>query len=140
MHTQQLSPRLASVEHPVERSEETAIESEIAVRLLELRAATSRDRVVAFLSKLYVIATLKEREALWVVLELLSGDLGAVTKPYIESGREHALDKQAVQQQMERVIAAIGRHYPEAARAIVQLRRVTANVELNERKKERREI
>lgn len=128
MHTQQLSPHQVEPSHAVERSEERAIESEIAVRLLELREATSRDRVVAFISKLHAIASLTEREAIWVVLELMTGDLGAITKPYEETGRERSLDKQAIQQQMERVIIGIRRHYPELAGVIVQLRHITANV------------
>lgn len=128
MHTQQLSPHQTEPSHAVERSEERAIESEIAVRLLELREVTSRDRVVAFIAKLHAIASLHEREAIWVVLELMTGDLSAITKPYEETGRERALDKQAVQQQMERVIAQIGRYYPELSRVIVQLRHITANV------------
>lgn len=163
MHTQQLSPHQVEPSHAIERSEERAIESEIAVRLLEQLGATSRDRLTGyieriyqitkpdnnpdvlmliselqqlagpkrthqFISKLNAISQLTEREAIWVVLGLITGDLTQLTVSYEETGKIRSLDKQAVQQQLERVIIGLKLVYPDMADAIIQLRHITANV------------
>ena len=125
MHTQQLSPHQVEPSHTVERSEEAAIAGETARHLLDMAEATSRERTFIFISKLYAIGHL-DREALWVVLSLMTGDLTAVTQSYEETAKGRALDKQAVQQQMERVIISIRKHYPKLAKAIIELRHITA--------------
>lgn len=127
MHTQQLSPHQVEPSHAVERSEEAAIAGEIARRLLDMAETSSRERVIMFISKLYAIQHL-DREALWVVLSLMTGDLSAVTESYQAAGKKRGLDKQAMQQQMERVIVSIRKHYPHLATAIVHLRHVTAKM------------
>lgn len=132
MHTQRLSPHQTEPSHAIERGEAMAIKGEIAVRLIELCEATSRDHVTIFISKLHAVASLHEREAIWVLLRLMSGDLSEITKPYEETGRERSTSKQAVQQQMERVLQQIIRFYPEAGRVITELRHITANVRTNQ--------
>jgi hypothetical protein len=119
---------LPDSEHaPVERSEESAIESEIAVRLVELAEHTSPSRAAMFLSKLYALHS-AEPAAFWFVVRILSGDLTEVTRSYSEQGALHATSKQAQQQAAERVISVITHHYPEAAQAIIQIRGITARI------------
>ena len=125
MHTEHLHDNERIEPRQFDRSEEAAIAGECARHLLDMAEESGRERTIVFISKLNVLASL-DREALWVVLHLMTGDLSELTRSYEEQARERGLDKQAVQQQLERVIASVRRHYPELANAIVYLRRVTA--------------
>lgn len=127
MQTVPLSPKLSDVPHPIERGEEAAIAGEIARHLLDYREATSASRCASFLQKLVAIHTV-EPAALWVVLRLLSGDMGEITRSYADIGKENGRAKQAVQQELERVLVALQAHYPQAAAAIIQLRCITAKI------------
>lgn len=111
--------------HDSERSEEAAIIAEIARHFLELREKKSESRSAAFLNRLHSIHQV-EPAALWVVLRLLTGDLDEITRSYSDMGKENARSKQAIQQEMERVIIAIDRHWPRLSAAIIQLRSITA--------------
>lgn len=126
MRTVQLSKNLAAHDaEPAERTEETAIESEIAARLLELREKFSGHRATAFLTKLVCVWTAYP-PALWVVLRIMSGDLSEVTRSYSEQGKAHAKSKQAEQQEVERIMAVIQSHYPLVASEIVKIKSITA--------------
>lgn len=125
MHLQQLDPRIASEYHETERSEEAAIAGEIARHVLEWREHTSGSRAIGFITKLSALHHI-EPAAVWVVLRLLTGDLSEVTRSYADLGAEGSRSKQACQQEQERVLRAIERHYPELSAAIVQLRHITA--------------
>ncbi len=126
MHTQQLTVNQQDRSHEVERSEEAAIAGEISRRLLDMREASSATRTRSFISKLHALSQL-DTEALWVVLSLMTGDLTEITRSYQDIAKEHALDKQAVQQRLERVIISVRRHYPQLAEAIIHLRHITAD-------------
>lgn len=128
MKTQQLWQNQQEPSKEIERSEKAAIAAEIARRLLDMREASSGTYTKAFIGKLHALANVTERETLWFVLSLLTGDMSALTKTYKEVAQEHSLDKQAVQQQIERVISSVRLHYPSLADAIIQLRHITAKI------------
>ncbi len=127
MHTQQLTANTQDRPHEVERGEEAAIVGEIAVRLIELKELTSTSRVTTLISKLHAISLI-DREALWIVLPVLTGDLSNLTKSYQEMAKARELDKQAIQQQVERALAALKIHFPSIAAAYVDLRHITASI------------
>lgn len=128
MKTQILLPNQREPGREIERSEKAAIAAEIARRLLDMREASSGTYTKSFIAKLHVLSNANERETLWFALSLLTGDLSELTRSYKDVAKQHALDKQAVQQQLERVIADIRRYYPEFAKAVVQLRHMTADI------------
>lgn len=127
MHTQQLSVNQQEPPHEIERSEEACVWAEICVRLIEHSERTSIHRTKAIIRKLYCL-TQMDRECFMVFLNLMTGDLTALTRSYEEEAKKHALDKQAVQQRIERVIASLTLHFPEVARAVVELRHITADI------------
>ena len=108
-----------------ERTEETAIQSEIAARLLELQDRYSGYRATAFLTKL-VCVWQAYPPALWVVLRIMSGDLSEVTRSYSDQGKTHGKTKQAEQQEMERIMSVIQSHYPLVSSEIVKIKSITA--------------
>jgi hypothetical protein len=128
MRTVQLSKNLAAHDaEPAERTEETAIQSEIAARLLELQDRYSGSRATAFLTKL-VCVWQAYPPALWVTLRIMSGDLSEVTRSYSDQGKTHGKSKQAEQQEMERILNVIENHYPSAAREIIKIKTITADL------------
>lgn len=127
MHTQQLTVNTQDRSHEVERSEEAAIWAEIATRLLEVKEVTSAHRASTMISKLHALSVVHP-EALWIVVSLLTGDLSQITKSYASIGKSSGRTKQAVQQELERVIAYLQLHFPNLAIAIIQLRHITAEV------------
>ena len=122
MQTVPLSPKLADLPHPIERTEEAAIAGQIAVLLLEYRDAISAARSAAFLQKLAAIGNACP-PALWVVLRLLSGDLAEITRSYSDIGKENSRSKQAAAQEMNRVLVVLNIHYPELAQALEHYRK-----------------
>lgn len=128
MRTVQLSPHLPAHEsESAERTEETAIESEIAARLLELREKTSASRAAEFVTKLASLHQIRHT-AFWTVVEIMSGDLSAITTSYAEQGKARGIAKQAVQQELERTLESIGTSYPEVAQTIIRIRCITADI------------
>lgn len=127
MQTVPLSPSVSDSPHELERGTEAAIAGEIAERILEYRDEVSASRAMSFIQKLAAISTIN-KDAFWMLLHLLSGDLNAITESYASQGKSEALDKQAVQQRTERALSALQKHYPECAVAIIQLRHITANI------------
>lgn len=110
------------------RTEEAAIHAEIAERMLELREIVGPLRASGFFEKMVAIWHV-EPAAFWVVTRLLTGDLSQVTMSYTQIGKQDSRSKQATQQELERVIIAIRRHYPQLADAIVQIRNVSAKLQ-----------
>jgi predicted component of type VI protein secretion system len=127
MHTQILTVNQQDRSHEVERSEEAAIVSEMAIRFIELKEATSAHRAASLISKLHALSVMHP-EALWLVMALLTGDLSQITRSYADIGKESAKTKQAVQQSIERSIKAINTHFPNLAVAIIELRHITASI------------
>jgi predicted component of type VI protein secretion system len=127
MHTQQLSINQQDHSHEVERSEEAAIVGEIARHFLDLREATSAYRASLLITKLHCLGQVHP-EALWLVLSLLTGDLSEITRSYSDMGKEHAKSKQAVEQERSRAMEGISRHFPHLAKAVIELRHITAQI------------
>lgn len=127
MQTVPLSPKLSDAAHEIERTEEAAIVGEIAVHIIEYRDKTSASRAVSLIQKLYAIQSLN-KDAFWIVLHLLTGDLAAITDSYSEQAAREALDKQAIQQRMERALKVLELHYPDLCATIIQLRHITAKI------------
>lgn len=113
------------------RGEEAAIHAEIAERVLELRELVGPMRTVGFFEKTLAIFKCKPAgpAAYWALMHLLTGDLSEITRSYTEQGKEGARSKQAVQQEMERIIITIRPHFAELAAVIVQLRSVSAQLQ-----------
>lgn len=121
-----LEARHSYVPAETERSTEAAIVGELARHFLELRENQSASKASQLLHKLAAIHSV-EPAALWVVLRLLTGDLNEITRSYADIGKENHRTKQGVQQELERVLAAIELHWPQLATAIIQLRNITAD-------------
>lgn len=128
MHTQQLTVNQQDSRGDVERSEEASIWGEIARRLLDAKEATSAHRASVMLSKLHALSLIHP-EALWMVVSLLTGDLSEITKSYTEMGKEHARSKQGEEQARARALLGIQKHFPHLAKAIIELRHITAEIE-----------
>lgn len=129
MRSVPLSDNLADKSHQGgARSEEAAIHGEIAERILELKKLVGPMRTVGLFQKMMSIWQV-EPAAFWVVTRLLTGDLSEITMSYTAQGKELGRSKQAVQQEMERVIIAIRPHYPLLADTIIQLRSVSAKLQ-----------
>lgn len=127
MHTQLLTVNQQDRPHEVERSEEAAIAGEIARRFLDLKEATSAHRAAMLISKMHALSLIHP-EALWIVMALLTGDLSEITRSYEEMGRDHGKSKQAVEQERSRAMIAINRHFPDLAKALIQLRHITSQI------------
>jgi ribosomal protein L18E len=128
MHTQILTVNTQERSRAIDRSEEAAIWGEIARRLMDAKEATSGHRASVMISKLHALSLIHP-EALWLVVSLLTGDLSEITKSYAEMGREHAKSKQAIEQERSRALAGIQRHFPQLAKAVIQLRHITAEID-----------
>lgn len=106
--------------------------AEIAARLVEWGGLENEHRVGMFITKLSTLRRDYE-PALWIVLRLMSGDVSEVTRSYSAIGRDKMRSKQAVQQEFERSILAIEIHFPELADAIIDLRRISARLDGEQR-------
>lgn len=127
MHTSELNPNLRYVEpEPTERSEEAAIQSEIFRGFGELRRECGPSKAGKCLQKMYALYSASPA-SFWLVQRIMEGDLSNLTISYAELGEQTARSKQAVQQETERAIAVIERHWPKAAVVIVQQLGITAN-------------
>ncbi len=127
MHTQQLTVNQQDRSHEVERSEEAAIAGEIARRLLDMRDCSGAHRATALISKLHALSIINPA-AFWLVISLMTGDLSEITRSYQDIGKEQGRKKQAVQQEIERVLSALRTHFPKLAIALIELRHITAEI------------
>lgn len=119
MKTVPLSPNLVAPPSAVERSEEAVLVGEIAERLLEWREVSGQHKPARWLMRLATLASDRESTDAWLLyLRLSTGDVGQITKSFSEQGAERARTKQAEQQEQERCLRVIGRHYPELRSAI----------------------
>lgn len=126
MHAGQLSPNLrVEPAEPTERSEEAAIQSEIFRAFGDLRRDVGRARAGHALQKMYALYQASPT-AFWLVQRVMEGDLSLFSTSYAQLGAEECKSKQAVQQETERAMAILHRHYPKAAAVIVSLFGMTA--------------
>jgi hypothetical protein len=130
MHTQQLSANQQDTTHEVEQGPVSDLACGICERLIEWRERESAHRATTFISKLHALS-LVNPAAFWLVCSLMTGDLSQTTKSYEEIGEQGARSKQSVQQETERVIAALQMHFPQLAKALVELRHITAEIPAN---------
>lgn len=125
MKTCQLSPNLAAREVvPAERSEEALIIGEICERITELAEMSSSTRARTAKWLMRVAALFADRESTdagWLYLRLSTGDLSQLTSSFSEMGGARHRTKQAEQQEQERALKVIARHFPELQSAIVEL-------------------
>jgi hypothetical protein len=118
-----LSPSVSADGRGVsDRSERAAIMGEICERLVEWSEMRSRREVHSWLCRLATIGgDADSSEALWLYLRISSGDLSQLTASFSELGAVRHRTKQAEQQEMERAVAVIQRHFPELAAALQSL-------------------
>jgi hypothetical protein len=127
MHAGQLSANLrVETPEPTERSEEAAIQSEIFRLFGDLRRDVGRARAGHALQKMFALYQASPT-AFWLVQRIMEGDLDIISTSYAELGAEGCRSKQAVQQETERAMSVLDRHYPTAAAVIVQLFGMTAD-------------
>jgi hypothetical protein len=118
-----LSPSVSADGRGVsDRSDRAAIMGEICERLVEWSEMRSRREVHSWLCRLATIGgDADSSEALWLYLRISSGDLSQLTASFSELGAVRHRTKQAEQQEMERAVAVIQRHFPELAAALQSL-------------------
>ena len=120
-----LTPNLAT--HPwqeLERPKRAELVGEIAERLIEWSELEGRPRVHRWISQVARMGGDPEStEAMWLYLRLSTGDLGELTSSFTELGKKRSRTKQAEQQETERAMAVIARHFPELEKALNDLKR-----------------
>lgn len=127
MHTQQLNVNQLDYRPEIEHSKKAVLLAEIAERLKELSEEESRHYVHTVISKLYNLACMNH-ESLWMTVDLLTGNMDAITRSYFLLGQERGRSKQGHQQAVERVLLALRLHYPQMEQAFIQLRHITAEI------------
>lgn len=125
MRTTELTPNIVDTRQSIERTEESAITGEVAAHLIDLATHSSKTKVIQWIIKLSNIAK-EEPAAFWILINIWSGDLHELTRSYAEQGKRDSRSKQACQQEMERALRVIHRLYPEVAKAIQDMRCITA--------------
>lgn len=131
MKTLPLSPAISrEVYPPSDRSLRATLVGEISERLLEWAESRTRKEVHSWLCRLATIGGDKDStEALWLYLRVSTGDLAQLSASFTDLGAVHHRSKQAEQQEMERAIHVIGRHFPELATQLQALTRHFATKE-----------
>ena len=124
MKTVPLSPSLPSRESTLERSEEAVLMGEIAERLVEWADLRGRDRPARWLMRVSALAADRDSLLAWqTYMRLASGDAGQLTASFSQMGAARAASKQAEQQEQERALRVIARHFPELRAAVDELLR-----------------
>lgn len=109
----------------LERPKRAELVGEIAERLIEWRELETPERVHRWIYNLGRMgADPESTEAIWLYLRLSTGDLGQLTRSFTELGKKHNRTKQAEQQETERALGVIARHFPELAGAINDLKKI----------------
>lgn len=109
----------------MERPKRAELGGEIAARLVEWSEMDGRRRVHRWLTQLATMGGDPEStEALWLYLRLSTGDLSQLTTSFRELGKKRRRSKQAEQQETERALKVITRHFPELAGAINDLKKL----------------
>lgn len=109
----------------MERPKRAELVGEISERLVEWSEVEGRRRVHRWITQVARMGGDPEStEAMWLYLRLSTGDLGQITTSFTELGRKRNRTKQAEQQETERALAVIARHFPELAGAINDLKKI----------------
>lgn len=117
-------------ETPTDRSERATLVGEISERLIEWRQIDGPKRVHSWLSRLATLGgDAESKDALWLYLRMSTGDLSQLTASFTELGAQSHCTKQAKQQEHERALRVIARHFPELARELQQLTRHFAGLD-----------
>lgn len=123
MKTVPLTPNMDFAQPELTRSDEAVIVGEICERLIEWSDDKGRRRVYSWLSRVATLAGDPEStEALWLFLRIHTGDLSEITASFSELGAIHHRSKQAQQQETERAMRVIIRHFPEVAKQLESLK------------------
>jgi hypothetical protein len=121
-----LTPNLAT--HPwqeMKRSKRAELLGEIAERIIEWAEIEGRPKVHRWLLRVAVMAGDPEStEAVWLYLRLSTGDLAELTTSFSELGKKRNRTKQAEQQETERAMLVVARHFPELKEALLQLKKI----------------
>ena len=108
----------------MQRSEEAVLMGEIAERLCEWAELRGRDRPARWLMRVSALAADRDSLLAWqTYMRLASGDRHQLTASFSEMGAARAASKQAEQQEQERALLVIKRHFPELGAAIDELMR-----------------
>lgn len=120
MKTVPLSPHLtAPPAWDDRRSPGALLVGEIAERLLEWSEAEGRERAARWLMRVATLASDHKSTDAWLLyLRLSTGDLGQITTSFAALGQARHRTKQAEQQEQERALRVIQRHFPELRTAI----------------------
>ena len=109
----------------MERPKRAELVGEISERLVEWSEVEGRRRVHRWITQVARMGGDPEStEAMWLYLRLSTGDLGQITTSFTELGRKRNRTKQAEQQETERALAVIARHFSELAGAINDLKKI----------------
>jgi len=109
----------------MERPKRAELVGEIAERLVEWSELEGRRRVHQWITHVARMGRDPEStEAMWLYLRLTTGDLGQITSSFAELSRKRNGTQQAEQQETERALAVIARHFPELAGAINDLKKI----------------
>ena len=126
MKTTELTPNIPDRPHERERSEAATIAGEWAERSIEMAEIMGKEKAGLLIVRIGQI-WIDDPRAMWLVLSLMTGNLGEVTRSYTDQAKDgDRRSKQAVQQELEVLLAKIERRFPELAKAIASLRCVSA--------------
>ena len=105
-----------------EHSERSKLVAEICERLIEWSEMENREIVRHWIVRLATMCVDPESvEAPWLYMRISTGDLGELTRSFASRGATHNRTKQGEQQETERALAVIARHFPPLAKAISEL-------------------
>lgn len=123
MKTIPLSPHLtAPPAWDDRRSPGALLVGEIAERLIEWSEAEGRERAARWLMRVATLVSDQESTDAWLLyLRLSTGDLGQITTSFRVLGEARHRTKQGEQQEQERSLRVIARHFPELRVAIDEM-------------------
>jgi hypothetical protein len=126
MRTTELTPNIPDKPTHQERTPGAAIVGEMAERMIEAGDVLGREKAGLLIVRIGQI-WIDDPRAMWLVLSLLTGNLSEITRSYTQQGKTgDRRSKQAVQQELEVLLASIQKRFPELAKAIADLRCVKA--------------
>ncbi len=105
-----------------EHSPRSKLVAEICERLVEWSEIENRVIVRHWIVRLATMCCDPESvEAPWLYMRISTGDFGELTRSFAERGAKHQRTKQGEQQETERALLVINRHFPELEKAITGL-------------------
>lgn len=109
--------------HSTHSETQAAIVAEIASRFIEWRSSPNiLTESIPFRWLQRVAALGRDNpDALWLYLQLQTGDLSALTTTYHAQAEQRSLDRQAIHQTHQRALADMALHFPELQSVIAEL-------------------